>query len=208
MPTAVVHFAAPSHCTAPTPRDRPTAESTCTGATMVCCALTPSTAIAKGDAMANDGLRANILHRVFALGIWLKGLDGVLEIAGGFIVLLTSNRALNQFVIILTQHELVEDPHDRIANALRQAAAQVSANTKLFASLYLLAHGLAKIVLVVAVLSGKRWAYPATIGFLGCFIVYQLYRLSYHFTVELLLLTLFDSGIVCLTWREYRFRRP
>jgi len=175
---------------------------------MVCCALTPSTAIAKGDDMANDGLRANILHRVFALGIWLKGLDGVLEIAGGFIVLLTSNRALNQFVIILTQHELVEDPHDRIANALRQAAAQVSANTKLFASLYLLAHGLAKIVLVVAVLSGKRWAYPATIGFLGCFIVYQLYRLSYHFTVELLLLTLFDSGIVCLTWREYRFRRP
>jgi hypothetical protein len=32
---------------------------------------------------------------------------------------------------------------------------------------------------------------------------YQVYRLSYHFSLGLLLLTIFDAAIVGLTWREY-----
>jgi uncharacterized membrane protein len=149
--------------------------------------------------MRNPVQREIFLYRVFALGVWVKGMDGVLEIVGGFLLLLISPVMLNQFVMTLTQHELVEDPHDVIATALRHAAAQLSANTQLFASLYLVAHGLVKVVLVVGLLRGKRWAYPAAIGFLCLFIVYQLYRLSYHATAGLLLLTLFDMVIVGLT---------
>jgi uncharacterized membrane protein len=157
--------------------------------------------------MINHPLRAKILHRVFALGIWMKGLDGILEMVGGFVLLLTSNSALNQIVVALTQHELVEDPHDWIATTVRHAAAQVSANTKVFASVYLIAHGFTKIVLVVALLRGKQWAYPAAIGFLCLFIAYQLYRLSYQYSLGLALLTLFDLVIVCLIWREYQVHR-
>jgi uncharacterized membrane protein len=148
--------------------------------------------------------RANVLHRVFALGIWVKGIDGVLEIIGGVVFLLTSNAALNRLVTTLTQHELVEDPHDWIANAARQTTAQLSASTKLFGGVYLIAHGLAKVVLVVGLLRGKSWAYPVAIAFLGLFIAYQCYRLSYQFSLGLLLLTLFDGVIVALIWREYR----
>lgn len=42
---------------------------------------------------------------------------------------------------------------------------------------------------------------------LGLFIAYQVYRLSYHFSLGLLLLTIFDAVIVGLTWREYRSSR-
>src|SRR5262245_51546269 len=125
--------------------------------------------------------RTNALHRVFTLGIWVKGFDGVLEVIGGVILLLTSNAALNQLVIALTQHELIEDPHDLIANAARQLVAQLSVSTKVVGGVYLVAHGLAKVVLVVGLLRGYRWAYPVAIGFLGLFITYQLYRLSYQF---------------------------
>ena len=156
--------------------------------------------------MRNPVQREIFLYRVFALGIWVKGIDGVLEIVGGFLLLLISPVMLNQFVMTLTQHELVEDPHDLIATTLRHAAAQLSANTQVFASLYLVAHGLVKVVLVVGLLRGKRWAYPAAIGFLCLFIVYQLYRLTYHASVGLLLLTLFDVVIVGLTWHEYRLQ--
>lgn len=154
--------------------------------------------------MATPSRRATMRHRLLALGIGVKGLDGVLEIVGGFIVLLTSHAKLNQVVLALTQHELVEDPHDRLAMAARHTAAQLSTSTQLFASAYLLAHGLAKIVLVVLVLRGTRWAYPAAIGFLGLFIAYQGYRLSYQYSLGLLLLTLFDVGMVGLLWNEYR----
>jgi len=134
--------------------------------------------------MRNPVHREIFLYRVFALGIWVKGIDGVLEIVGGGLLLFISPTMLNQLVIGLTQHELVEDPRDVIATTLRHAAAQLSANTQLFASLYLVAHGVVKVVLVVGLLRGKRWAYPAAIGFLCLFIVYQLYRLSYHARVS------------------------
>ena len=148
--------------------------------------------------------RSSILPRIFAAGMWLKGIDGVLEIIGGLLLLIISPATLNRLVIISTQHELVEDPHDQIASALRQAATQFSANTQLFGSMYLIVHGLVKVGIVAGILRGYRWAYPAALGFLGLFIVYQLYRLSYHYSSGLLLLTLFDMVMVWLTWREYR----
>jgi uncharacterized membrane protein len=154
--------------------------------------------------MCDTVRRELFLHRIFALGIWLKGIDGVLEIAGAGLLLLLSPVKLNQFVITLTQHELVEDPHDLIATALRCLTAQISPNIQLFASLYLVAHGLVKVALVVGLWRGERWAYPTAIGFLCLFILYQLYRLSYHASVGLLLLTLFDAVMVGLTWHEYR----
>jgi len=70
-----------------------------------------------------------------------------------------------------------------------------------------LSHGLAKVVLVVALLRNQLWAYPATIALLGAFIAYQLYRLSYRLTLGLTLLTIFDAFVVWLTWREYKVKR-
>ncbi|MBX0328400.1 DUF2127 domain-containing protein [Oscillochloris sp. ZM17-4] len=60
-----------------------------------------------------------------------------------------------------------------------------------------------KLGVVAGVLRGQRWAYPLAIGVLGAFIAYQVYRLSYAFSLGLLLLTLFDAVIIGLTWREY-----
>src|SRR5262245_36197309 len=57
--------------------------------------------------------REQALYRLFELGVWVKGIDGILEICGGVLLLLTSPAALNRLVMMLTQHELVEDPQDR-----------------------------------------------------------------------------------------------
>lgn len=73
--------------------------------------------------------------------------------------------------------------------------------------MYLLIHGLAKVALVGLVLRDKLWAYPWMIALLGAFIVYQSYRLTYRFSVGLLLLTLFDALVAWLTWREYGAKR-
>jgi len=148
--------------------------------------------------------RTKLLHRVFTLGIWVKGFDGVLEIIGGVLLLVTSAATLNRLISLLTQHELIEDPHDWIATGLRHTANQLSVSTQLFDSFYLLAHGVLKLLIVIGLWRGYRWSYPLAISALSLFIVYQIYRLSYLFSVGLLVLTLFDIIIVCLTWREYR----
>lgn len=143
-------------------------------------------------------------EKVFRLLVWLKGLDAVLELIGGILLFVVSPRAIGTVAQFLTQHELSEDPHDFIANTLLTASASLTHNhVSLFGALYLLSHGIVKIILVWAVLRDKLWAYPWMIAFLGVFVVYQIYRLVIRVTPGLLILTLFDMVIIWLTVREY-----
>jgi uncharacterized membrane protein len=75
---------------------------------------------------------------------------------------------------------------------------------KLFVSLYLLSHGLTKVILVVALWMNALWAYPLTIVVFAAFSVYQMYRYSFTHSIVLLLLTIFDIAIIYLTWMEWR----
>ena len=148
------------------------------------------------------------LDTTFKIGLVLKGLDGVLEVAGGILLLFLSPQAIAHLVRVLTAHELSEDPHDMIARYLLHTTAHLHHGTTLFGAIYLLSHGIAKIVLVALVLKDKLWAYPWLIGLLLAFIAYQLYQITaVHFSVGLTLLTIFDAALVWLTWREYRAKR-
>jgi uncharacterized membrane protein len=109
---------------------------------------------------------------------------------------------------VLTAHELSEDPHDLFARSLLHTATHLTHGTTLFGAIYLLSHGIAKVALVALVLRDKLWAYPWLIGLLLAFIVYQLYRITaVHFSAGLTALTIFDTILVWLTWREYSSKR-
>jgi uncharacterized membrane protein len=148
------------------------------------------------------------LDKTFKVGLVLKGLDGILEVAGGILLLFLSPHAIEHLVRGLTAHELSQDPHDLIARYLLHSASHLNKGVTLFGAVYLLSHGAAKIVLVALVLRDKLWAYPWLIVLLLAFIGYQVYRLSaVHFSVGLTALTLFDAALVWLTWREYQSKR-
>jgi uncharacterized membrane protein len=144
------------------------------------------------------------LDRIFEIGIILKGLDGALEAVGGLLLLTVTPATIDRLMVRLTQHELSEDPHDFIARHLLLYTHGLTGSAVTFAAVYLLAHGIVKIVLVAALLRNQAWAYPWMIGFLLIFIGYQVYRLSLSPTFWLTALTVFDVLIVWLTWREWR----
>ena len=149
------------------------------------------------------------LDRAFRIAIVLKGLDGVLELAGGIALLFVSPASINHLARWSTAHELAQDPNDLIARHLLHSTSQLSTSTTLYGAIYLLLHGVAKVVLVVALLRERLWAYPWLIGLLVVFIAYQSYRLSDRFTVGLLLLTLFDVvSTVMTTSKRVRRSRP
>lgn len=147
------------------------------------------------------------LHRLFKLGIWVKLFDGILEFAAGLLFLTLTPQMLNHSVIILTQHELTEDPGDLIANALRHAASHLSSESKLIAALYLLGNGIVKIFLATGILRGKLWCYPTAIVVMTIFVVLQVARLIYKFSIPMLIATLVNVAIILLIWREYRHVR-
>jgi uncharacterized membrane protein len=147
------------------------------------------------------------LDRVFEIGIIAKGLNGAAELIGGVLLILASPERIRHIAILLTQGELSEDPHDLIATHLLHSADALTGGAVLFGAIYLLTHGAVKVVLVIALLLDKLWAYPWMIGFLTLFIGYQLYRIVLHPTAGLIALTIFDAVILALTVREYRRQR-
>jgi uncharacterized membrane protein len=148
------------------------------------------------------------LDKTFKIGLILKGLDGILEVAGGLLLLFLSPHAIEQIARTLTAHELREDPHDFIASHVLHTASHLTTSTPLYGAIYLLAHGVTKIVLVALVLRNKLWAYPWLIGLLLAFIAYQLYQITaIRFSVGLTALTVFDAVLAWLTWREYQSKK-
>jgi uncharacterized membrane protein len=128
----------------------------------------------------------NWLDRVFEIGIIAKGLNGAVELLGGLLLLFVSPAWIHQLAISVTRVELSEDPHDFIATHLLHTTSGLTGNAVLFGSVYLLTHGAVKVVLVVALLLNKLWAYPWMIVVLLVFIGYQLYRISLDPTAGLL----------------------
>lgn len=142
--------------------------------------------------------------RFFWIGIFAKGLDGLVEIIGGVLLLFASPGTLNNLVVLLTKEELSEDPSDFIATHLLHVASGLTDQGITFAAIYLLIHGVVKVVLVLALLMKQYWAYPWMIAMLLAFIVYQGYELVVVPTGGLWALTIFDIAITILTWHEYK----
>lgn len=139
----------------------------------------------------------------FRISLILKGLDGIIELIGGILLAFVSQATLNSLVNSITSDELSKDKHDFIANHLLAYTHHLSSSSITFGAIYLILHGVVKIVLVISLLKEKIWAYPWMIAFLGVFVVYQIYRLILHFSFGLFLLTLFDIFIIFLTTIEY-----
>jgi len=142
-------------------------------------------------------------HRFFVWAVALKGIDGVLEVAGGALALLYGAHGVSGVVAFLTQHELAEDPRDLFANFLVRHTERLGVASVHFAAAYLLVHGLAKVGLAVGLLRGRRGVFPAALAFLGLFFLYQAYRMIIDPSPALAVLMLMDAVILLLVWREY-----
>jgi len=147
------------------------------------------------------------IHKLFEVGILLKGAHAVIECASGFALALTNTAAIARLVNRLTQDELVQDPHDFIATHLLALAQGFSVEAKHFYAFYLVSHGVVQLLLVIGLLRAKYWAYPASLAVMGLFIVYQVYRYTLTHSIGLILLTIFDLIVIGLIWQEYRLAR-
>jgi len=152
-------------------------------------------------------LKQETRETLFNVMVSLKGLDGILEIVGGLGLLMVTPGFIMGVVAFLTQDELVEDPHDLVANYVLNFARHLSIGTEHFAAYYLMAHGVVKTFMVLALLKKKIWAYPFAILVFVAFIAYQLYRYTLTHSIGLIALSGFDAVVVYFIWVEYRALR-
>jgi len=153
------------------------------------------------------GVERKIEHTFFLLSVWSKGVAGFLETIGGLLLLFIPYTGLNALVVFLTAPELAEDPTDRIATVLQRTVQELGADTKLFASGYLIVHGIIKVFLVAGLLGRRLWSYPVSLWFLAGFIAYQAYRFFFTHSLWMIALTIVDLIVAFLIWREYQARK-
>ena len=145
-----------------------------------------------------------LLDKTYEIGILIKGFDGAVELLAGLFLLVVRPSTIGHLTHLITQAELGEDPHSRIATHILHYGENLARGRNMFAIWFLLTHGLIKVVLVVSLLRSKMWAYPFALVTLGLFIVYQLYEMAVKPSWGMAFLTVLDVGIVWLVWREWQ----
>ncbi len=155
--------------------------------------------------------RARLLHRLFELGVLAKGVDGALELIGGFLLLFLSAASIRGAILFLVQGELKEDPTDLVANLIVHNTVTVIRG-RFAAAAFLIVHGVVKLGLVGGLAANKLWSYPAAIVVFTGFAIYQLYELGRQTSLFLGITTILDIIVVLLVILEYRhvrrLRRP
>jgi len=147
------------------------------------------------------------MHKAFEVAILIKGIDGMLQMIGGLVLLAVPLHTINDVIRQIVAHELAGESDDLISRAILHAVHELPAGTKTFASVYLLAHGCVKLFLVYALWRERLWAFPVALGVIGTFVVYQIYRFAHTHSLTLLVFTVIDIAICWLISREYGARR-
>lgn len=159
------------------------------------------------DAVEKERREENILW-LFDLALWLKAMNGVLEVLGAFLVLAVPPALVLKVAAFLTGGELAQDPDDLIAAFIQSAAHSFAIHTHYLLALYLFVHGAAKILLVMGIFAGKRIAYSLFMLALVVFGSYEAYRGFVRHELLLSMLAAFDFMLLVLTAYEFRRRYP
>jgi uncharacterized membrane protein len=148
--------------------------------------------------------RGGALATLFTIGVIIKAIDGVLEMAGGVLIFYITPEHTQRIVRALTENELPGAAHNLIRQHLVPAVQHASTGSKTFAAIYLLGHGVIKLGLVAGLLLKKRVAYPVAIVAFAVFLVYQLVRYIQDASALLLVLSVLDAFVIVMTVLEYR----
>ncbi|SLN28129.1 DUF2127 domain-containing protein [Roseisalinus antarcticus] len=146
-------------------------------------------------------------HRLFVLTLLAKGMLGVVQLMTAAAIALGAANQLPAMADWLVSAELAEDPGDLFASRIIALAGNVPNGDVTFYGVYFAAHGLLHLGVVVALLSGAIWAYPAGIAVLAGFVIYQLADWLNTGGVMLPILSAIDLAVIWMTLIEWRNRR-
>lgn len=140
---------------------------------------------------------------LFKTGIWLKGINGGLELIGGILIATLPSSVFTTTIMFLTQHDVGEGTKDWVYRELSRAVSHLAGESA-FSVFYLLSHGVVKVFLAAALLRGIRWAYPTALGVFGLLAGYEVYRFVVHPAVMMGIIIAIDSAVIALIWSHWR----
>lgn len=145
----------------------------------------------------------SFVDRAFRISLIVKGFDGALQLIGGVAVLFVEPGTLSRWFRYLTRYLLHRNPHNSESNFIHSAAQQFGFSVEILICIYLLSHGVIKVLLVYGLLKGKLWVFPAALTGFGFFLAVEVYRISEHFYWGILILMCVDVFVITMVILEY-----
>jgi uncharacterized membrane protein len=142
---------------------------------------------------------------MFAIAVAIKGIDGGLQFVGALLLMVIPPTLISGVANQIVTRDLLGDPNGTLSTHLAKAANDfTNGGTRWFAIVYLLAHGVIKLVLVWALLKKVLWMFPVSVVVLAGFVVYEVWRATNTHSIALPIFAAIDVVIITLIIREYR----
>lgn len=142
---------------------------------------------------------------VYKIGVGLKGFDGLVELLTGITLWISPSLVHTILSAIASEFgERQGGVFQFIAVNIARVDSDLAHSGIVFLVLFLITHGLVKLVLVYCLLREIIKAYPAALTILVLFLVYQLYILVVQPSIGMVLFTILDAVIIWLVWGEYQ----
>lgn len=148
--------------------------------------------------------RERALDLSFLSGVGLKVVNVVGDLLIGIPLLFLSAGQLTSWAQAATSATLAQDPDAPIANFVVNSTAGLSTASLDYAAIYLLIHATVKIAILIGLVRGSLRFYPWVMAALVALLVYQFTDFAITHSILMLVLSLLDSIVVWLTWREWR----
>jgi len=142
-------------------------------------------------------------HRVFLIGLVLKGLNALLELVAGTMLLVVPLEVLRGWTAAWVGW-LTSFAPPQWTPRLAAFVASMEPGAVAFVAWYFLSHGVLKAFVIGCLVKGKRWAYPLGIVVFVAFGVYQTWEYFRTGGVFYIVLDVLDLALIALTAMEWR----
>lgn len=151
-----------------------------------------------------DSRMSTFLHNSFLVGLGMQAAIGASQLMAAIALFLGDRMGWLRDLAHMTDPGLFSHPGHGLRMSMLSAVHDFAAHKQGFWLLYLFAHGLLNLSVVVALLAKKTWAHPVSMLVLTGFVAYQLDRFRFSHAPSLILLSLFDVIVIGLVWREWQ----
>lgn len=146
----------------------------------------------------------HIVDVSFDIALLLKSLFATGEVIGGFALFFLTPARLNHGIEWLTQGRFSENSPGMIASLIVRFGENFTTNTQYLMAIYLLSHGLIKLVTLFLLWKKILWSYPLSIFVFVGFIIYQMTEFAHTHSIFMIFVSLIDVAMIILTILEYR----
>ncbi len=142
------------------------------------------------------------IYELFRFSIIIKALGSIVEIVAGTLIALIPARFVLNTALLFTQG--TPDNDDFIAQGIIHAVHSFVVGNNLLIGAYWFTRGFVQLLLAIALLKNKIWAYPLLILVLTILVVTQTYDIYLSHSIATGFITAVDLITIYLVWHEYR----